>query len=224
MSDPKLRLVGDAVDDTMIELSRWQNGVDWIERDRQIAELRAKQEAESTRAAATEHRDAVIAAGFKLREIEEAERADESKPAIVAVKNWDPTQTNIIVLSGAAGVGKTVAAAYWALHRKRAPRFLTSAMFARSSRYDEEQRRQWLSASALVLDDLGAEYADAKGSFRTDLDELINEFYGNRRPLLITTNMLPPAFKSAYGERITDRLREAGRWISLDGDSLRRKR
>ena len=59
--------------------------------------------------------------------------------------------------------------------------------------------------------------------WRSMLDELIDTFHGDRRPLLITTNCDVAGFKVRYGERIADRLRESGRWISVDGGSMRRK-
>jgi DNA replication protein DnaC len=130
---------------------------------------------------------------------------------------------NIIVVSGAPGCGKTVGAAWWALRRKTSTKFVRASTFAAASRYDRQERTVWLKASALVLDDAGAEYSDAKGSLMVDLDELLDTFYGDRRPLLITTNCSVADFKTRYGERITDRLRECGRWISVDGGSLRKK-
>src|SRR5438046_1463400 len=121
MSDRRPHLVSVAAAIEDLGLAQWEKSWD-DNRDREVAEQRARQQAEAEGAAVAEHRDAMLAAGSKLREIEEAARADEEKPAIVAVKNWDVARHNIIVLSGAAGVGKTVAAAYWALHRKRVPR------------------------------------------------------------------------------------------------------
>jgi len=54
-----------------------------------------------------------------------------------------------------------------------------------------------------------------------DLDELVDTYYGDQRPLLITTNLDREAFKSRYGQRIADRLRECGRWFSIASESLR---
>ena len=98
---------------------------------------------------------------------------------------------------------------------------LRAAKFAANSRYDADAREAWMLAPALVLDDLGAEYLDAKGSFLVDLDELIDTFYGDGRPLVITTNTDAAAFKARYGERIVDRLRECGVWLSIADGSMR---
>jgi DNA replication protein DnaC len=128
---------------------------------------------------------------------------------------------NVAVLGGNKGVGKTVAAATWALRRPTATYFLPAAKFARASRYTAEQREEWLTAPALVLDDLGAEYIDTKGSFLTDIDELFDTFYADERPLIITTNCNHKTFQERYQERIWDRVIECAEWLSVDGPSLR---
>jgi DNA replication protein DnaC len=74
-----------------------------------------------------------------------------------------------------------------------------------------------------VLDDLGSEYADAKGNFLVNLDELIDTFYGDKRPLLITTNCTDSEFKQRYGARIVDRIRECGSFYGIRTASLRGK-
>ena len=98
-----------------------------------------------------------------------------------------------------------------------------------------------LRSKALVLDDVGAEYADANGNYRVDLDELIDRFYADARVLVITTNLVyatpaqrdraaaesagidrqAPTFADRYGERVTDRIRECGRWVSSRAASMR---
>jgi len=129
-----------------------------------------------------------------------------------------------VLLPGAPpGCGKTPAAAYRQLNAKGiVPAFVRAPTLARASRFGKE-RDAWVDASALVLDDLGSEFSDAKGSFQTDLDELVDAFYGDRRSLIITTNVTHADFKKRYGERITDRLRECGRWFEIRGASLRGK-
>ena len=74
-----------------------------------------------------------------------------------------------------------------------------------------------LFASTIV----GAEYLDAKGSFLVDIDELIDTFYAQRKPLIITTNCTQRQFAERYGERITDRMTECAQWASVVGKSLR---
>jgi len=104
------------------------------------------------------------------------------------------------------------------------PLFLRASTFAATSRYDAKHRETVFAAPALVLDDLGAEYLDDKGSFLVDLDELIDTFYANRRPLLITTNLDRDRFYQRYGSRIRDRLRECGAFWETKSGSLRAPR
>ena len=190
----------------------------WAEHDAKIAVQR--EEAARDRAYTL---SLFVKAGWPVRALEASAIADTSKPAIVRIATWNPADECVLVLSGPPGCGKTTAAAHWALKRGRAPAFLRATTFAASSRYDHEQRDGWLNASALVLDDLGSEYADAKGNFLVNLDELVDTFYGDKRPLLITTNCTSADFKSRYGQRVVDRIRECGSWFSLTSESLRKK-
>jgi len=126
----------------------------------------------------------------------------------------------ILVLSGNPGCGKTVAAANW-LFLGRSGLFVKSSRLARWDRYDDEAMNKLLRAPRLVVDDLGTEFQDAKGNFDAILDEIIDVRYDNKRPTVITTNLAAEAFKARYGERIADRIREAGRFVSLAEKSMR---
>jgi DNA replication protein DnaC len=133
---------------------------------------------------------------------------------------------DIIVLSGHAGCGKTAAACWWLLQtppRSREPMFVTAARLSRMSRFDEEAMDEIIRAGRLVIDDLAVEYADEKGFFKSLLDEVINARYSDALPTLITTNIDVKAFKLRYEERIVDRIRETGRFESLDNPSLRKR-
>jgi DNA replication protein DnaC len=166
-----------------------------------------------------------------------------------AMRSVDTDDGGIVVLAGNVGSGKTAAAARWSYTRTRnAPRFLRSSEFFRSSRYlrddaGDSVRDDLLRQQALVLDDVGAEYADANGNYRVDLDELIDRFYADRRVLVMTTNIAyatpeqrerakasgvavdenAATFVDRYGERVTDRLRECGRWVDAATASMRRR-
>lgn len=133
---------------------------------------------------------------------------------------------SLLVLSGGVGCGKTTAAVWViATMRFQCPRFLRAATFARTSRYDAAAAAAWARAGALVLDDLGAEYADSKGSFLTDFDELLDTYYADRRPLIITTNIGKRDFYERYGGRdgrIASRIREAGAWVECGATDLRK--
>ncbi len=137
----------------------------------------------------------------------------------------------ITVLSGARGIGKTTAAAWWLVQeRGQVPyvptsrsRFVDAALLARWDRYDKPEMRLLNRARSLVIDDLGIEYNDRKGAFGSLLDEVINARYAAELPTLITTNIPAEKFKKRYGERIADRIRESGRFVELSGESMRGK-
>lgn len=192
----------------------------WAEHDARIA---AQRDADAAAASAAEFaRMDWVGRGFPRRAVEAALVARTEEPALAAVARWSaqcPTD-GLAVLSGSPGCGKTVAATWWGMRAGAV--CVRASAFAASSRYDAETRDRWRNASALVLDDLGTEYADAKGNFLADLDDLIDAHYGNRSRLLITTNCTAADFRSRYGERIADRLRECGRWLSVAGGSLRK--
>ncbi len=160
--------------------------------------------------------------GWPARAISEAATADTAKSAIVRLAGWDPNERSACILSGPPGTGKTVGAAHWCLARSERIRFVRASTFAASSRYNAEQRSLWYESAGLCLDDLGAEYLDAKGSFLVDLDELVDTYYADQRPLLITTNLDAKGFKARYGSRVEDRIRECALWITVAGDSMRR--
>lgn len=183
---------------------------DWT--DEQWAEHDARVAAANPVATVALPRATLDQFGWPARALRDARSADRARPSCARILANDFGRTNVVVLSGPSGCGKTVAAACWALDRGQRTRFVRAATFAAASRYDAEQRSLWYDADALVLDDLGAEYLDAKGSFLVDLDELVDTYYGDLRPLVITTNAQKPAFAARYGERVMDRLRQCATW------------
>jgi DNA replication protein DnaC len=173
---------------------------------------------------AREHRADFLNA-MPLRAAECALATTTDDPLIKRVSGWYEQHRKaggLLVLSGPAGVGKTVAACWWANRHPRMPVFMRAAEFAASSRYDAEARSRW-QKGALILDDLGAEYLDPKGSFLVDLDELIDTYYAEKGYLVVTTNCDKATFKTRYGNRIVDRLAEAGTWLAVPGESRRKK-
>jgi DNA replication protein DnaC len=218
--------IAKAVADTLADLAPLIGSVppaEWAERERraQLAEQqRIAREQEEERRKAIER---MLAAGFPRRAVEAAANPDLCE-AVLQVRSWgagERRRKSVLVLSGPTGCGKTVAAAVWAMeaHRGRCS-FMRAASFAALSRYKTE-RRALLSHDALVLDDLGAEYADAAGNLQADLGELIDTYYGDMRPLVITTNLNATEFKARYDDRIVSRLREAGNWFELVGADQR---
>ncbi len=200
-------------------MTEWTDA-QWAAHDARVAAERARLEPSRETEIA---RVPLESLGWPRRALHAAKTADVARPTIARMLSNDFAKSNIVVLSGPAGCGKTVAAARWAIDSGKIVRFVRASTFAASSRYDAELRSLWYDAEALVLDDLGAEYLDAKGSFLVDLDELIDTFYGDVRPLAITTNCMAARFEERYGERVQDRLRECAAWFSVSGESMRRK-
>lgn len=185
----------------------------WAEHDAKVAADRAAIEEADTKVTATQ----LTELGWPRLALQ---IAASNLGAISAFGDKLPFQS-IVVLAGAPGVGKTVAAAAWALSSKHRPRFMRASEFAASSRYDADERAKWTSPRSLVLDDLGDEHADKSGSMLTGLNELVDVYYSDLRTLVITTNLGREEFASRYGARIVDRMRERGRWITMTGPSRR---
>ena len=137
----------------------------------------------------------------------------------------------VIVLAGGVGAGKSTAAAWVALEAGGStPGFIRASTLERRGRYSKGLD-DWLeSRSMLVIDDLGAEYLDGKGAFRSLLDETIDAFYADKR-LVITTNLRQRRksideegqFVERYGERVASRLSEVGLWSEVGARDLRRE-
>lgn len=196
---------------------------EWAEHDARIAAERSRRESVEVGDRSKLRRASMLAKGFPLRAIESAERADVGAASVKHLATWDQSASSVAVISGSKGCGKTVAATWWSMRQERLPTFLRAPTFARSSRYEGAERDDVLKVTALVLDDLGEEYLDAKGSFLVDLNELVDVFYGDRKPLIITTNCTKDVFVKRYGERIADRMRECAVWFSVGDASMRRK-
>lgn len=132
---------------------------------------------------------------------------------------------DVLVLGGSVGRGKSVAASWWLLEAvgksKHEPLFVSSARLSRWERYDNAEMDRLLLAIRLVIDDLGEEFNDTKGNFLAVLDETISDRIANRRKTVITTNLDVVKFRDRYGERITDRIKGAGRWVAFAGKSMR---
>lgn len=156
--------------------------------------------------------------------------------AIKAAAHWhsEPREVWSLVLCADKGLGKSTAAGWWLSKVAEQVRSSIGAPGRKGT------RRAWLPATdlsaisfygddmtalctqrALVLDDLGTEYADEKGSFATKLDRLFDARYREFRPIIITTNLSPKAMGERYTGRLLDRLREGSVWASFAGESMR---
>lgn len=203
----------------------WQaNAARWAAEEREREE--ANRRAETISAARS--------AGVPLRHLEAIVAGGLSEtPARAALRE----PFGIVVLSGGPGAGKTMAAAEWlyrgveeVVRRHGSPtvrgwaknQFVTSAHLARWKRYDDDAMADLLLNPRLVLDDLGVEYVDEKGSYLALLDEVVNKRYSERRPLVLTTNLGAEAWVERYGDRFASRIRQCGRFVQVGDVDLRR--
>lgn len=159
--------------------------------------------------------------------------SNKGKPnaASKALERMDNERKCIALLTGGTGVGKTCAAvAYLACELLLDARddlpvlFVRATECARMGLYDEDDKRlahQMRTATALVIDDLGAEFLSEGSIWRTVLDEVIDTRYGAKLTTILTTNLTQDEFKKRYGERIADRIRHAGVVESCGTGSLR---
>lgn len=212
------------------------------EREREIAAERAAQERRASAERADRDRRRLASWGAPARAVEYALRLGDLKrtDALAAVRDW-PARRSILILGGNVGRGKTTAAVWWLWNgagapgwvRSGPPRFVTADELRRASAFgDDSPLAEYESASRLVIDDLGVEYADSKGAWSSRLDALIDARYRSLRPTVITTNMLLEEFRGdrvdpenrRHSERILSRLREAGDWIEVGGEDLRSRR
>jgi len=207
--------------------------VDWEARDAAVAAERARLEAEAeTKRLAEICRD-LADRGAPVDDVERVmSGALEDTEALRVVRSAHEAGAKLTALSGPPGIGKTTAACWWLVHarpvatlvRVRPALFVRAGQFARWARFDEERMRDLERARALVLDDLGVEFDDTKGAVRSLLDEVVDARYAASLPTLLTTNLSGPAFKERYHERIADRVRGAGGFIALRGESMRARR
>ena len=155
--------------------------------------------------------------------------------ALARVRQWygaRPDEAWCLVLSADKGSGKSVAAGWW-LREFGADGY--------KPKHDGDTYRRWWTGTdlavldwyggdakavsempgPLVIDDLGAEFTDAKGFFQQRLDALIDARYREYRPTLITTNLSARDFQQRYGQRVADRIREGGVFFEFNAKSMR---
>lgn len=202
---------------------------EWAARDAEIAAERAADEARKDREHQEGLRRDLAERGCPVKDIERVISGTlVDTPALAAVRAAHERAQTLVALSGPPGLGKTTAATWWLLQRRgptlvrtTAPWFVDAASLASWPRYDRAQMALLERASALVIDDLGVEFDDQGGAFRSLLDAVVNSRYAACLPTLLTTNLGAREFKARYHERLADRIREAGDFVPLRGDSLR---
>ncbi len=198
--------------------------------DRRIEKARAEEAAEEERKKKREVLQHLADCGCPIKDLRRAISGEliETK-ALAATRASVERGDELLVLSGPRGLGKTTAAAWWLCQPRRrcefvsttAVRFVDAGLLSRWPRYDNTKMRELTRCRALVIDDLGIEFSDTKGAFVSLFDEVVNNRYASELPTMITTNLVAKAFKSRFGERVADRVRESGKFIALNGESLR---
>lgn len=149
-----------------------------------------------------------------------------------------------LFLAGTPGLGKTVAASWFAdapstctepdwngnprqVTREVGARFVTAEELARQSTFDGEFWEAIRETPRLVIDDLGVERLDDKGWALANLLGLFAHRHARRLPTVITMNISRQVFETRYaahdGGRLRDRLAESGWFVALEGPSLRRR-
>jgi len=219
---------------------------DWAARDAELASAELAREAEAERKRQEALRVELAERGAPVKDLDRAiSGVLESTRALAAVRRALAEGWLLTTIAGPRGIGKTTAATWWLVQehpparyvKTRGPRFVDAPTLSRWPRYEDDRMRELERARALVLDDLGAEYDDRQGAFRSLVDALINARYAACLPTLITTNLpaedvvdkvtgaiVAVGFKTRYGERVADRIRESGKFVPLDGPSMRGRR
>lgn len=204
----------------------------WEQRDREVAQWRARDEDAREKSRMTERAGELKDNGFPERFIKAALGELRDTPAMKLARTFVHLPRRMLILGGAVGAGKSTAAA-WVLLKGQDPRpaFVRISELERRGRYDKKLDEWLKDKTSLVIDDVGAEVLDGKDVFKALLDEIVDMFYGNRRTLVMTTNLSPmrgpkdtqDQFRERYGERIWSRLTQAGEWGNCGERDLRKE-
>lgn len=214
------------------------------ERERRQAAEDAARQARSAEAAARERLTRLRRAGVPAKHekvLIESYDASGFLPARV-VARWRPSPHHTLVLGGALGVGKSVAAC-WLIDQgprgryrspdgydaatwpdELAPRYVHAGRLARQSMFAKPGHVSELDllerVSLLIIDEVGG--AEAGPAWVARLDTLVSVRADNLLDTVVTTNLKTEEFEAAYGERVLDRMRGDGRcWVECAGKSGR---
>jgi DNA replication protein DnaC len=237
--------LGDLVEDVTAWLPKLTDA-QWADRDAVVAEAKRRQEAadrqRDLRLRATMLRDCGFGAKARTGALAAAGGGDGDEPplrtkatdhalAFVKADFGRANGRNVLILAGGTGAGKTTAATLCALlSASDAPALIRAGELERRGRYDRDFGR-WLDGrSLLVLDDLGTEPLDGKGYFVALLDELVDRFCSDEKPLIVTTNLAvnrtrpddQPQITERYEARVVSRMLESATWAACGNDDLRR--
>lgn len=143
--------------------------------------------------------------------------------ALEIVKEFIDHKTQwVLVLSGGVGIGKS-GSACWALGQHDGGMFFKASKLLNYAFEQKDVLERIASASVVVCDDFGTKCQDEKGFFLEKFNDLVDDLYGNGAKLIITCNLAKETFAKLAGERVIDRIREQGRFVMLEGESIRRE-
>lgn len=140
--------------------------------------------------------------------------------ALDAARDFVGSERWVLVLAGARGTGKSVAACWWAV--------VHSARWCCPQQLVDWRSRELLGGIALdklslahhlVIDDMGTENLSPENTSR--LSAVINERYQQNAPTVITTNLKASEFRERYRHRISDRIKERGSYKQIPAPVIR---
>ncbi len=79
-----------------------------------------------------------------------------------------------------------------------------------------------LSVDLLIIDDMGTEFPTVLTG--SQLFNILNERIVNKRPTVISTNMMPEGIKELYSDRVLSRLTDSFEFLKLTGEDIRIKK
>ncbi|GEM_PF-5618211 len=109
----------------------------------------------------------------------------------------------------------------WRPFHRTIPMWLSAADVGRLKIFDQGAMDEVFKVPELVIDDAGTEPLFESGAGASTFDQIIVARIGNLLPTVITTNSTPKTFRERYGDRVADRIKGHGRFVSTAGPSLR---
>lgn len=161
----------------------------------------------------------------------EAKTPDQQQ-ALAAVRQYFESPDGPLWLIGPVGTGKTHLAAAGVRHYCETAMAQATIITARQlirelratwekgAEYTESQRVEYFGAvPLLVLDEVGIGFgSDAE---LTQLFDVLDLRYQDRRPTVLLSNLAPSGIKAALGDRIYDRMREGAQLLRFEWKSHR---
>lgn len=192
----------------------------------ELQELRDEQQAANDKLFAAERRvKRLMRVGCGERSARASEEPRET-PALAAVEGWLEKGKTWLLMAGAKGCGKTVAATWavdHALNSGKTAAFRAVSAVGALSQYDAgaAEMERLREVHLLVLDELGVEFASdyAKSRFF----ELLDARHEGCLPTILTSNLGLTEASRRLGDRIADRINGDGSSFEFGGASLRTK-